>query len=285
MAKRGHVCVNGAGSFGCMAAMNDGAVEGNGHIVGVIHEMWLTEPEGNDTCNKNIPSQFAGTNGAPVRDGGAHAAFASNNLSQVVKNGPVREILVAGGKNLQERKRLLMEGADALLVLPGGPGTWDELWEAACARGIGLTAIPIVVVNVDGFYDPFLAMMERAYKEEMIKLEPHQLIHYEDNAEDAIRWIEAALEHDDPHAHGLRSRDARSAMRKASFMTAPAWEDGESGMVGTCRKSISRLRRSFSESGPTAEGFRAWILFTLGVAAGAVGYGLVRSSSKLLSKN
>ena len=32
LARRGHVCVNGAGSFGCMAAMNDGAARGNGHI-------------------------------------------------------------------------------------------------------------------------------------------------------------------------------------------------------------------------------------------------------------
>lgn len=39
LARRGHTCVNGAGSFGCMAAMNDGASQGGGHIVGVIHEM------------------------------------------------------------------------------------------------------------------------------------------------------------------------------------------------------------------------------------------------------
>lgn len=39
LARRGHTCVNGAGSFGCMAAMNEGAALGNGHIVGVIHEM------------------------------------------------------------------------------------------------------------------------------------------------------------------------------------------------------------------------------------------------------
>lgn len=41
--------------------------------------------------------------------------------------GPRREMLVAGGKDLQERKRLLVDRADALIVLPGGPGTWDEV--------------------------------------------------------------------------------------------------------------------------------------------------------------
>jgi predicted Rossmann-fold nucleotide-binding protein len=106
LAKRGHTCVNGAGSFGCMAALNDGAAIGNGHIVGVIHEMFVVD--GSDWC---------------VRDGGAHEVFRNPND----RSGPIREILVAGGDDLQERKRLLVEGADALVVLPGGPGTWDEV--------------------------------------------------------------------------------------------------------------------------------------------------------------
>lgn len=100
LACRGHVCVNGAGSSGCMAAMNDGASAEGGHIVGVIHEMFVVD--GSDWVSS---------------EGGAHSAF----------HGGKREILVAGGNDLQERKRLLVEGADALIVLPGGPGTWDEV--------------------------------------------------------------------------------------------------------------------------------------------------------------
>lgn len=80
--------------------MNEGADAGDGHIVGVIHEMFLVD--GNDFID---------------RDGGAHNVF----------KGTGREILIAGGNDLQERKRLLVEGAEALIVLPGGPGTWDEV--------------------------------------------------------------------------------------------------------------------------------------------------------------
>jgi predicted Rossmann-fold nucleotide-binding protein len=109
LAKRGHVCVNGAGSFGCMAAMNDGAVAGNGHIVGVIHSMFLVD--GGDLVD---------------RDGGAHQVFDKTNNPNH-RDGPIREILVAGGDDLQERKKLLVDKADALVVLPGGPGTWDEV--------------------------------------------------------------------------------------------------------------------------------------------------------------
>ena len=97
LARRGHTCVNGAGSAGCMAAMNHGANDGDGHIVGVIHEMFVVD--GSDWFE------------------GAHSVFREG------KN----EILVANGNDLQERKRLLVEGADALVVLPGGPGTWDEV--------------------------------------------------------------------------------------------------------------------------------------------------------------
>jgi predicted Rossmann-fold nucleotide-binding protein len=129
LARRGHVCVNGAGSFGCMAAMNDGAAEGNGHIVGVIHEMWLV-----DSSDWGVRDQDR----VALRDGGAHSVFddANNGTSSSSSNksskyeqrdGPKREMLVAGGKDLQERKRLLVDKADALIVLPGGPGTWDEV--------------------------------------------------------------------------------------------------------------------------------------------------------------
>lgn len=97
LARRGHTCVNGAGSAGCMAAMNHGANDGNGHIVGVIHEKFVVD--GSDWFE------------------GAHSVFREGR----------NEILVAKGNDLQERKRLLVEGADALVVLPGGPGTWDEV--------------------------------------------------------------------------------------------------------------------------------------------------------------
>lgn len=95
--------------------MNDGADAGCGHIVGVIHEMFVVD--GSDALD------------GPNRDGGAHPIFHKVNSKDNKGDGPVREILVAGGDDLQERKKLLVDGADALVVLPGGPGTWDELWE------------------------------------------------------------------------------------------------------------------------------------------------------------
>jgi predicted Rossmann-fold nucleotide-binding protein len=131
LAKRGHVCVNGAGSYGCMAAMNDGVWAGNGHVVGVIHEMFL------------VDNGYWGVDGVVIRDGGAHRVFENaktkgkneksatpinaTNSNKHQHHEPIREILVAGGSDLQERKKLLVRDCNALIVLPGGPGTWDEV--------------------------------------------------------------------------------------------------------------------------------------------------------------
>ena len=98
------------------AAMNDGADTGGGHIVGVIHSMFVVD--GSDWC---------------MRDGGAHRIFQSKDTSE---QGPKRELLVAGGDDLQERKKLLVDGAHALVVLPGGPGTWDEVRERKLAGAV-----------------------------------------------------------------------------------------------------------------------------------------------------
>lgn len=162
LAQRGHVCVNGAGSSGCMAAMNKGASAGKGRIVGVIHEKFVVD--GSDWLD------------------GEHSVFREEQ----------NEVLIARGNDLQERKRLLVKDADALIVLPGGPGTWDELWEMACARHIGFHAIPIVCINVDGFYDSFKTILKRAHEDDLLYKQdvakdhhkkPSEIIHFEETPE------------------------------------------------------------------------------------------------------
>ncbi|KAL7517230.1 hypothetical protein ACHAWX_002165 [Stephanocyclus meneghinianus] len=171
-------------SGGCMAAMNQGANDGNGKIVGVIHEMFVVD--GSDWLE------------------GSHSVFAQ---------GGKHKILVARGDNLQERKRLLVEGADALVVLPGGPGTWDELWEMACARHIGLHHMPIVCVNVDGYYDNFLKILQRAHEEELLYKHPTEIVHFEETPEAAVRWIEIFLA-DPKNVKKKREVKKRSSMLK-----------------------------------------------------------------------
>jgi uncharacterized protein (TIGR00730 family) len=70
----------------------------------------------------------------------------------------VTELVVVG--SMHERKRLMAERADAFAVLPGGIGTLDEMFEIVSWKQLGLHDKPILLVDVDGYWTPLLALLE-----------------------------------------------------------------------------------------------------------------------------
>jgi uncharacterized protein (TIGR00730 family) len=64
-------------------------------------------------------------------------------------------------ETMHERKKVMLMNADAVVVLPGGAGSMDELFEALTWRQLGLHAKPIFVLNQDGYWDPLLALMDQ----------------------------------------------------------------------------------------------------------------------------
>ena len=67
--------------------------------------------------------------------------------------------------DMQSRKRLMLETADAIVTLPGGSGTFEELFDAVTAKRLGVFAHPIVILNQEGFYDPLFELMARSVAE------------------------------------------------------------------------------------------------------------------------
>jgi uncharacterized protein (TIGR00730 family) len=63
--------------------------------------------------------------------------------------------------DIHERKRLMLELSDAVVALPGGCGTLEELFEAITWKRLGLYLKPIVLVNINGFFDPCLQLLAR----------------------------------------------------------------------------------------------------------------------------
>ena len=61
--------------------------------------------------------------------------------------------------HMQERKTLMLQMSDAFIVLPGGLGTFDEFFEVATEAQLGVHDKPIIVVNVDGYFDALDAML------------------------------------------------------------------------------------------------------------------------------
>jgi hypothetical protein len=68
-------------------------------------------------------------------------------------------------EDMHERKRLMLELSDAVIALPGGCGTLEELFEAITWKRLGLYFGPVVLVNVNGFFDPCITLLNRCVEE------------------------------------------------------------------------------------------------------------------------
>lgn len=63
--------------------------------------------------------------------------------------------------SMHERKNHMAQMADAVIALPGGTGTFEELFEIITWKMLGLFVKPIIILNTDSYYDPLLEMLDR----------------------------------------------------------------------------------------------------------------------------
>ena len=77
---------------------------------------------------------------------------------------------------MHERKALMAKLSDAFVALPGGYGTFDELCEMATWDQLGIHAKPVVIVNLEGYFDGFLTQLDRAVADGLLKREHRALL-------------------------------------------------------------------------------------------------------------
>jgi hypothetical protein len=78
--------------------------------------------------------------------------------------------------SMHERKALMAELSDAFIALPGGFGTFEEFCEAVTWTQLGLHQKPCGLLNVGGFYDPLLALFDRAVADGFIGLTNREIV-------------------------------------------------------------------------------------------------------------
>ena len=98
--------------------------------------------------------------------------------------------------SMHERKARLAELADAFVALPGGLGTLEEFTEIWTWGQLGLHRKPYGILDVDGYYTPFLEVLDHALAEGFVRPEHRAMVHV---AEDAVALLEA-MEHAPPPA-------------------------------------------------------------------------------------
>jgi hypothetical protein len=79
----------------------------------------------------------------------------------------VQEMIVT--PDMHERKRLMFERSDAFVALPGGVGTLEELVEMLTWQQLGRHAKPILLANIDGFWEPLLALLSHMRSAQFIR--------------------------------------------------------------------------------------------------------------------
>ncbi len=72
-------------------------------------------------------------------------------------------------ESMHERKALMADLADAFIAMPGGYGTFEEFCEILTWTQLGLQRKPCGILNVDGYYDPLLQMIDHAVEEQFVK--------------------------------------------------------------------------------------------------------------------
>lgn len=89
-------------------------------------------------------------------------------------------------ETMHERKQLMAEMSDGVIALPGGCGTMEELLEIITWKQLGLYLKPIVILNVQGFYDPLLEMLQRAIDGNFMRAEHRVIWQVASSAQEAI---------------------------------------------------------------------------------------------------
>ncbi|MBS0194076.1 MAG: LOG family protein [Proteobacteria bacterium] len=158
LARAGHVLVYGGGAVGSMGALADGALAAGGEVIGVIPRFMVELEWG-----------WPGKADAPVQGRTDHD----------MESNPSRECSDAGlaargnsritldiVEDMRERKHRLLTGSDAVVALPGGCGTLEELLEAITLKQLGIYHQPIVLLNTRGYWTPWAAFIRRQVIEE-----------------------------------------------------------------------------------------------------------------------
>ena len=95
-------------------------------------------------------------------------------------------------RDLHERKRLMFERADAFVALPGGVGTLEELVEQLTWSQLGRHQKPILVANIDRFWEPLCALLDHMEKLQFIRAGLNVNLLVADRIEDVLPKLKAA---------------------------------------------------------------------------------------------
>lgn len=92
-------------------------------------------------------------------------------------------------ETMHERKQMMADLSDGIIALPGGCGTMEELLEIITWKQLGIYFNPVVILNVNGFYDPLLALLEKAVDQNFMRPEHREIWQVTSTPEEAVELL------------------------------------------------------------------------------------------------
>lgn len=154
MADRGHSLIYGAGASGLMGAVARGMYEKGGEIIGIVPDFFENEDMGVD-------------------------GKIFENCTELVKTDTMRE-----------RKRIMEDRAEAFVITPGGIGTFEEFFEVFTLKQLERHNKSIAILNLNGYYDAMINMLEVAIDEKFLRAGCRQLYKVFNDIDEMLDYIE-----------------------------------------------------------------------------------------------
>lgn len=92
-------------------------------------------------------------------------------------------------ESMHERKQKMADLSDGVIALPGGCGTLEELLEIITWKQLGIYLRPIVILNINGFFNPLLEMLEKAVEENFMRRQHADIWKVAQTPEEAVRLL------------------------------------------------------------------------------------------------
>lgn len=97
-------------------------------------------------------------------------------------------------EDMRTRKHVMLSQSQAVVALPGGSGTLEELFEAITLKRLGLYLNPIILVNTRGYYDPLIELLSRAVEERFMSKKHDSMWQVVDRVDQVLPAISSAPE-------------------------------------------------------------------------------------------
>ena len=159
MAENGHKLVYGAGDVGTMGVIANAVLDAGGEVAGVTPDFFIEAEE--------------------IHDG-------------------LTELHIT--PDMPERRAKMIALGEAFIALPGGTGTLDEITEVIAMRRLGRLGDkirPVMLYNINGFYDDLYRFLDRAAEEEFFSMSDRRSIHEVKSVEDIAAVLEQAGKYDE----------------------------------------------------------------------------------------